>query len=79
MLGGVAAFVSGAGGGIVTGLAAIGVAPDRFDLSKGLGDTLRLCAVAALWSGVSAGAAYLRQSPLPPPPAKRGQIAGPTP
>ena len=49
-----AAAISGAAGGVLTGLAAVGIDPQHFNLQSGIGATFRI--------GV---AAYLQKSPLP--------------
>ena len=61
-----AAAISGAANGIVTGFAAIGVAPEQFNLTQGVGKTFILAGVSALMSAVLGLAMYLKQSPLPP-------------
>ncbi len=61
----IAAGVSGGAGGILTGLAAIGIDPQHFNLSAGLGSTMRIGVAAALINAVIGVAAYLQKSPLP--------------
>jgi hypothetical protein len=61
----VAAGVSGAAGGMMTGLAAVGIDPGHFNLSAGMGATVRIAAAAALINAVIGVAAYLQKSPLP--------------
>jgi hypothetical protein len=60
-----AAGVSGAAGGVMTGLAAVGIDPGHFNLSAGMGATVRIGAAAALINAVIGVAAYLQKSPLP--------------
>lgn len=60
-----AAAVSGAAGGVLTGLAAAGIDPQHFNLQTGTGATLRIAAAAALINAVIGVAAYLQKSPLP--------------
>lgn len=60
-----AAAVSGGAGGILTGLAAVGIDPQHFNLQTGMGATLRIAAAAALINAVIGVAAYLQKSPLP--------------
>ena len=60
-----AAAVSGAAGGVLTGLAAVGIDPQHFNLQAGSGATLRIGAAAALINAVIGVAAYLQKSPLP--------------
>ncbi len=60
-----AAWVSGAAGGIMTGLAAVGIDPQHFNLSAGIGATLRIGVAAGLINAVIGVAAYLQKSPLP--------------
>lgn len=60
-----AAAISGAAGGILTGFAAVGIDPQHFNLQAGIGATLRIGAAAALINAVIGVAAYLQKSPLP--------------
>ena len=60
-----AAAVSGAAGGILTGFAAVGIDPQHFNLQTGMSATLRIAAAAALINAVIGVAAYLQKSPLP--------------
>ena len=60
-----AAAVSGAAGGVLTGLAALGIDPQHFNLQSGTGATFRIGAAAALINAVIGVAAYLQKSPLP--------------
>jgi hypothetical protein len=60
-----AAAISGAAGGVLTGLAAVGIDPQHFNLQAGMGATLRIGAAAALINAVIGVAAYLQKSPLP--------------
>jgi len=61
----VAAAISGASGGALTGFAAVGIDPQHFNLQAGIGATLRIGAAAALINAVIDVAAYLQKSPLP--------------
>lgn len=61
----VAAAISGAAGGVLTGFAAVGIDPQHFNLQSGTGATLRIAAAAALINSVIGVAAYLQKSPLP--------------
>jgi len=61
----IAAAVSGAAGGILTGFAAVGIDPQHFNLQSGAGATLRIGLAAALINSVIGVAAYLQKSPLP--------------
>ena len=61
----VAAAITGAAGGVLTGLAAVGIDPQHFNLQAGMGSTLRIGAAAALINAVIGVAAYLQKSPLP--------------
>jgi hypothetical protein len=61
----VAAAISGAAGGVLTGLAAVGIDPQHFNLQTGMGATFRIGAAAALINAVIGVAAYLQKSPLP--------------
>jgi hypothetical protein len=60
-----AAAVSGAAGGVMTGLAAVGIDPGHFNLQTGLGSTARIGMAAAAINAVIGVAAYLQKSPLP--------------
>jgi hypothetical protein len=60
-----AAAISGAAGGVLTGLAAVGIDPQHFNLQTGIVATLRIGAAAALINAVIGVAAYLQKSPLP--------------
>jgi len=61
----IAAAISGAAGGVLTGFAAVGIDPQHFNLQTGMGATLRIAAAAALINSVIGVAAYLQKSPLP--------------
>jgi hypothetical protein len=60
-----AAAISGAAGGVLTGFAAVGIDPQHFNLQAGMGATLRIAGAAALINAVIGVAAYLQKSPLP--------------
>ncbi len=60
-----AAAIAGAANGIITGFAAVGIAPDKFNLQAGFHNTLAIAAVSAVMSAIIGVAAYLKQSPLP--------------
>ena len=60
-----AALISGAAGGILTGLAAVGIDPQHFNLQAGLHQTVSIGMAAAGINGVIGVAAYLQKSPLP--------------
>ncbi len=60
-----AAAISGAAGGVLTGLAAVGIDPQHFNLQAGMAATFRIGAAAALINAVIGVAAYLQKSPLP--------------
>jgi len=61
-----AAAISGAAGGVLTGLAAVGIDPQHFNLQSGSGATFCIGSAAALINAVIGVAAYLQKSPLPP-------------
>jgi hypothetical protein len=61
----VAAAISGGAGGVLTGLAAVGIDPQHFNLQTGMGATIHIGAAAALINAVIGVAAYLQKSPLP--------------
>ena len=60
-----AAAISGAAGGVLTGLAAVGIDPQHFNLQSGIAATFRIGAAAAVINAVIGVAAYLQKSPLP--------------
>ena len=60
-----AAAISGASGGVLTGFAAVGIDPQHFNLQAGIGSTLRISFAAAVINAVIGVAAYLQKSPLP--------------
>ncbi|HEY2353224.1 MAG TPA: hypothetical protein VGH83_11975 [Candidatus Acidoferrum sp.] len=60
-----AAAVSGGAGGVMTGLAAVGIDPQHFNLQSGAGQTLRIGFAAACINGIIGVSAYLQKSPLP--------------
>lgn len=60
-----AAAISGASGGILTGFAAVGIDPQHFNLQAGIGSTMRIGLAAAIINSVIGVAAYLQKSPLP--------------
>ena len=60
-----AASISGAANGIVTGFAAIGIDPQKFNLAAGFHHTLTIGCISAALSGILGAAMYLKQSPLP--------------
>jgi len=62
-----AAGISGAAGGVMTGLAAVGIDPVHFNLQAGMSATARIAAAAALINAVIGVAAFLQKSPLPEP------------
>jgi hypothetical protein len=61
----IAAAVSGAAGGVLTGFAAVGIDPQHFNLQAGMDATMRIAGAAALINAVIGVAAYLQKSPLP--------------
>ena len=63
--GALAAAISGAAGGLLTGFAAVGIDPQHFNLQAGLGATFHIGEAAALINAVIGVAAYLQKSPIP--------------
>jgi hypothetical protein len=61
----IAAAISGAAGGVLTGFAAVGIDPQHFNLQAGIGATMRIAAAAALINSIIGVSAYLQKSPLP--------------
>jgi hypothetical protein len=66
-----AAAISGGSGGVLTGLAAVGIDPTHFNLQTGIGSTLRIGLAAAAINAIIGVAAYLQKSPLPADSASR--------
>ena len=60
-----AAGISGASGGVMTGLAAVGIDPSHFNLQAGSGATGKIAGAAAFINAIIGVAAYLQKSPLP--------------
>jgi len=60
-----AAAISGAAGGVLTGFAAVGIDPQHFNLQAQMGSTMRIAGAAALINALIGVAAYLQKSPLP--------------
>ena len=60
-----AAAISGAAGGVLTGLAAVGIDPQHFNLQAGFGATMRIGMAAAIINALIGVSAYLQKSPLP--------------
>jgi hypothetical protein len=60
-----AAAISGAAGGVLTGFAAVGIDPQHFNLQAGMSSTFHIAEAAALINAVIGVAAYLQKSPLP--------------
>lgn len=61
----VAAAISGAAGGVLNGLAAVGLKPDVFNFERGVFDLLKLAAAGAVITALMGVAMYLQKSPLP--------------
>jgi len=61
----VAAFIGGGSSAITSGLAAIGIDPDHFNLNNGLRHTATLAGTVFVVSGGISAFAFLKQSPLP--------------
>ena len=60
-----AAAISGGAGGVLTGLAAVGIDPQHFNLQAGMAATLRIGGASALINAVIGVSSYLQKSPLP--------------
>lgn len=60
-----AAFIGGGASAVTAGLSAIGIDPQTFNLSTGLGKTFMLIGVVFLVSGTVSVMLYLKQHPLP--------------
>lgn len=61
----IAAAISGAAGGVLTGLAAIGIDPTHFNLTTGFHHVWHIALAASLINALIGVAAYLQKSPLP--------------
>ncbi len=61
----IAAGIAGGANGVITGFAAMGIAPDKFNLQAGFKATLTIAGVSAVMSAIIGVAAYLKQSPVP--------------
>jgi hypothetical protein len=61
----IAAAVSGASGGVLTGFAAVGIDPQHFNLQTGMHSTVHIAGAAAAINSLIGVAAYLQKSPLP--------------
>lgn len=64
------AFIGGGSAAVISGITAMGFAPDKFNLTdlRGTLHLLGLVLVNFLVSGIFSAFFYLRQSPLPPEP-----------
>lgn len=62
--GAVAAAISGAAGGVTTGLASIGISPEHFNFAQP-NLLFKVMATAAVINAIIGVAAYVKQSPLP--------------
>ncbi len=60
-----AAFISAAASGITAGMTAMGVDPEHFNLSLGLGAVFQMAGIVAIVGGIVGAANYLKQSPVP--------------
>lgn len=65
--GAVAAAISGAAGGVSTGLASIGISPQQFNFQEP-NLLIKVMVTAAVINAIIGLAAYVKQSPLPPAP-----------
>jgi len=65
--GALAALISGAAGGVMTGLGTAVISPDLFNLHNA-SLLVKVGGIAAAVNAVSGVAAYLKQSPLPTKP-----------
>lgn len=52
MIGIMRSFISGGSSAMMAGMASMGIAPDRFNLNLGLGNTLRLMGIMFLFQGL---------------------------
>ncbi len=62
------AIISGGASAVVSGLASIGIAPDKFNMANvsGIGHLMELMLANFVVSGFIGAMFYLKQSPLPP-------------
>ena len=63
----VSGFIGGGAGAASAALSACVIKPDAFNLSSGLGNTLKLSAATFVLTGLTHAFAFLQQSPLPGP------------
>jgi len=61
----VAAVISGAAGGVLNGLAAMGIRPDVFNMNAGFAAEMKMAAAGAVITAIVGLAGYLQKSPLP--------------
>lgn len=61
----IAASIAGAANGVLTGMAAVGLDPQHFNLTAGIKPTLLIAAIGSLFGAIIGVSAYLKQSPLP--------------
>ena len=61
-----AAFISGGSSSLATGIGAMSLAPETFNMNGGLMMTVKLMAICAAFNAVLGAAMYLKQSPVPP-------------
>lgn len=62
-----AAMIGGGASAVSSGVSGMVVAPETFNLSGGLGKTLKLMGATAVVGAATHVVTYLKQSPVPPP------------
>lgn len=60
-----AAFIGGGAGAITASQVAMGIAPNTFNYSSGIGNMAKMAAITFVVQGGLMAFAYLKQSPLP--------------
>ena len=59
-------IIAGGSNSVVSGIAAMGIAPEQFNLNANLSNTVKMMGATFLFSGLLSAFLYLKQSPLPP-------------
>lgn len=59
------AVIGGGSGAVVGSLAAMGITPEKYDLSANLSNTLKMFAACFILNAIISGFLWLKQKPLP--------------
>jgi len=62
----IAAFIGGGSSAVTAGAAAMGIDPNTFNFSTGLGKIFKLIGLVFLMAGAMSAFGYLKNFPLPP-------------